>query len=176
MISLVFRYLYSRQNDSARAICASARARFPNDAYVQSCELSVLGWTGSGPADVASMSKALERTERAGAFPLEGGIFPVGRYWMAAVLARSSLADSARVVLSTTEGRLRAIGHADAYPMHEAYVRLMLGERDASIALLDTMIRRDPAKRQMIAALPWFDRLRSESAFQRLIRSGPPQP
>ena len=176
MVSLVFRYLYSRQNDSARTFCASARARFPNDAYVQSCELSVLGWTGVGPADVNAMWKALDRTERAGAFPLEGGIFPVGRYWMAAVLARSSLPDSARHVLAATDERLRAAGHPGAYPMHQAYVRLMLGERDASLALLDTMIRRDPAKRSMIAALPWFDRLRDEGDFQRVVQAGSPRP
>ena len=95
------------------------------------------------------MWKAVERTERAGGFPLEGGIFPVGRYWMAAVLGRSSLPDSARAVLRATQDRLRQTEQRDAYAMHEAYVRLMIGEREASLALLDTAIRRDPAKRRM---------------------------
>jgi serine/threonine-protein kinase len=168
MVTLVFRYLYGRQNDSARTYCAFARSRFPNDAYVQSCELSVLGWTGTGAADVAAMWKALDRTERAGAFPLEGGVFPVGRYWLAAVIGRSGLADSARTVLANTGRQLHAIGHDGAYPMHEAQVRLILGEPGRALALLDSAIRRDPAKRQMIAALPWFDALHTAPRFQEL--------
>ncbi len=176
MVTLVFRYLYGRQNDSARVYCAYARSRFPDDAYVQSCELSVLGWTGAGRADVASMWRALDRTEHAGAFPLEGGIFPVGRYWTAAVLARSALADSARAVLAAAGARLNAVGHAGAYPMHEAQVRLILGERQAALALLDTAVRRDPAKRKMIAALPWFDDLHQLPRFQQLISGRPAEP
>ncbi|HVT38650.1 MAG TPA: serine/threonine-protein kinase [Gemmatimonadaceae bacterium] len=171
MMMLMFRSLFDRQGDSARSQCVRARTRFPRDSYVQSCELTVLGWYGSGAQDVVATWRALGQTERSGVFPLVADMFPSGRFWVASVLARTGLSDSARAVMARTRARLRSTGHEGEFGMNEAQVRTILGENEVAIALLEGTVTRDPAKRSVIRALPWFDRLHGTPRFDRLIRT-----
>jgi tetratricopeptide (TPR) repeat protein len=176
MVRLVFHHLYDRQYDSARSLCNSARLRFPNDAYVGSCELSVLGWSGSGEKDLLDIRQALRRTEASGSWPLVGGMFPVGRYWLAAVLARNGQRDSARAVVRETRTTLQRSGHGADYLVNEAQVLVILGEHERALDLLAQATRTDPAFRTRIVRSPWFDALRRSPRFVRLTQpaSSPP--
>ena len=170
MVNLIFRHLFRRQFDSAGALCVVARRRFPLDAVVRSCELSVLGWSGTGAADLAAIRVAADQIEHSGAFPLVAGMFPVGRLWVAAVLARSGRRDSAAAELASTQSRLRANGNADEFAMNEAQVYVALGNSAAALERLERAVQREPAKRTLIAALPWFDPLRREPRFVELTK------
>ncbi len=170
-MTLFLGYLYDRKNDSASVLCTRVRSRFPAEPYVQSCELTLLGWTGSSRADVPAVWSALDHTERSGSFSLVRGIFPSGRYWAAAVLGRAGMIDSARAVLARTRAHLVAAGDAGEAELNRAQVLTILGDRDLAIAVLDSVVRRDPARRSSIRALPWFDPLRSIAGFQALVRS-----
>jgi hypothetical protein len=79
------------------------------------------------------------------------------------------MADSARSVIDSTRARLRASGNAEEYLMNEAHARLLIGERQTALGLLERAARRDPALRPRIAMFPWFDPLRGEPRFQRLV-------
>ena len=167
MTRLVFRHLFDRQSDSARHLCVRARARLSADDQVQSCLLSVLGWSGRGTADVALTWSELARAERTMA--LTAGIFPVGRFWVAAVLARSGFPDSARAVLARTRSTLDSAGFAGRFRVNEAQVLTALGDRAGAIDALEAAVRADPDARAQVARLPWFDDLRSEPRFRQLI-------
>jgi hypothetical protein len=161
MTNLFFRQMYRRQFDSARTICDLARSRFASDPRVQSCHLTWLGWSGAGHS-LRDIRASLIRTEQSGAFALEAGMFPVGRLWVAAVLARSRMIDSARVELASIQQRLRDVGLGDNYAMNEAQVLLLMGNRDSAFARLRAAVALDPTRRPLVASLPWFDPIRDD--------------
>jgi eukaryotic-like serine/threonine-protein kinase len=171
MTRLVFAHLFAGANDSARALCREALRRYPADGHVRTCELSVLGWSGSGPADVAAGWRSLLETERTGPYPLANGIWPPGRFFVAAVLARSGMKDSARAVVDSTRARLQPTSHRRDWRMNEAHVRLLLGDEARALDLLEEAVRAEPALRQQIARLPWYRPLHAAARYQRIVAS-----
>src|SRR5690348_17154432 len=153
---------------------AGARLRFPGESYVDSCELSVLGWSGAGEKDLAEIEQALRRTEASGSWPLIGGMFPVGRFWLAAVLARSGRRDSAWAVLRDTRATVQREGHGMDYMVNDAQVLVILGEPERALDLLEQAVHADPALRARIGRTPWFDALRQSPRFVRLIQGDVP--
>jgi hypothetical protein len=51
----------------------------------------------------------------------------------------------------------------------EAYVRLLLGERDGALSLLDRYLKLKPQARGIIAESPWFRPLRTDPDFMALV-------
>ena len=172
MVRLVFQHLFDRRADSARSLCATARRRFPDDTYVQACELSVLGWYGAGSADLAAIRRALDRTEKQGVWPLEAGMFVPGHYGVAAVLARSGFPDSARALVKTTRERLRAAGLGDEFEINEAQALAAIGDRDDALRWLERAVKRNPAVRlRIILFSPWYDALRGSPRWQDIVKA-----
>ncbi len=167
---MVFTLLFAGQADSARATCARARPRFAPTAPIAGCDLAILGWTGHGTRDVAEARDALRRVENDGAWPMVGGISPEGRFYLAAVLARSggAAAESARVMARATRALLVQAGAPDAATINEAAVQVLLGNREAALAILERTARGNPGAAAQIAALPWFSALRGDPRFRRL--------
>jgi len=166
---LFFAYLYAGWSDSARALCAKTGPRYPRDPSLGPCELVVLGWAGRGKADVARTWTLVAEMERAALWPLVKGTSPEGRYFAAAVLARSGLGDSARAVIVDTRRRLAAAGLPEKNLTNEAYVRVLLGEYDAALDALEQLGRVEPAALDRAKRYPWFDPLRSLPRFKRLM-------
>ena len=165
---LVMAYLFAEHYDSARALCDQTMRRFPTDNVAMACDLDVLGWSGRGAQDVARVWAAVRKMESAGRWPLVSGISPHGRLYVAAVLARSGLADSARAVLQATQRVVRAAGQEEDLLVNEAYVLTMLGDQDAALDLLERASRAAPSFPPEIARIPWFRSLRANPRFQRL--------
>jgi len=168
---LVLAYLFAEQYDSARTLCDQTMRRFPTDNVAIACDLDVLGWSGRGAQDVARTWAAVRRTESAGNWPLIAGVSPHGRLYVAAVLARSGLSDSARAVYRATQGVLRASRQEEDFLINEAYVLTMLGEQNAALALLERAAGAARSLPVEIARLPWFRSLRGNPRFQQLARS-----
>jgi hypothetical protein len=129
----------------------------------------VLGWIGRGPRDVASAWEALHRVERDGSWGKVAGISPEGRFYVAAVLARSGLADSARALVRATRAGLVRAGAPDEATTNEAAVHVLLGDRDAALAALERTVRGNPGAVAQITALPWFLPLRGDPRYERLV-------
>ncbi|HXH63718.1 MAG TPA: hypothetical protein VNG95_06000, partial [Gemmatimonadales bacterium] len=55
----------------------------------------------------------------------------------------------------------------------EAYVHLLLGERDESLRLLRTYLDANPQERRSTAQHPWWRKVRSDPRFAALVRAGP---
>jgi serine/threonine-protein kinase len=175
IINLYFAMLLREQFDDARSWCAQGVRRFPDDPNFMDCELRVLGWSAKGARQVARAWQLLQATEARDTIdPL-----PLARLdrrmMVAAVLARSEMADSARAVIRRATARL-SDSLALQMASEEAYVRLLLGERDAALHLLGRYLKVKPQARGIIAESPWFRPLRTDSDFAALVRRTPPPP
>jgi TolB-like protein len=166
---LVMHHLLTGSSDSARTLCDAARHRFPNDRYVLTCTVTVLGYVGYGPADVERAWRSLGEVEREGPYTLVNGVWPPGRFLVAATIARTGWRDSALAVVRATRDALRGTPDARNWRMNEAHPRLLVGERDRALELLEEAVRGEPALRAAIAMTPWFTTLHGDPRFQRIV-------
>ena len=169
MNRLIFAYLYRSQFDSAAALCTQARHNFPDDAALGACELSVVGWSGRGPAAIGRIWAAVAETERRAPFDLVGGVWPPGRYLAAAVLARSGLADSARSVIAATRAITDSSGAGTEFDGYEAYPVLLLGDRTRALDLLESFVGTDRGRALYVSRVPWFRELANDPRYRRLL-------
>ncbi len=142
--------------------CEEGLRRFPDEPNLMECRTNLLGWFGTGAADIAAAWREIERLE--GVEAVEAGA-PYRRLLVAALLARSGLADSARAVVRQTRG---------AYPgetmyVQEAFVRVELGETDHAVRLLELTLREYPHYAGWIANHYWFRSLREDDRFLQLV-------
>jgi eukaryotic-like serine/threonine-protein kinase len=169
MAGLFFSALSLEHWDDARTWCERGVRRFPTRPNFVDCRLRVLGWTGRGNRDVAAAWQALAAADRGDSSPV---LWADRRLMVAAVLARSGggLADSARALVRRTRAAVR-----DAYlrldmAYAEAYVHLLLGEREEALRLLATYLQARPQERGSTAQHPWWRPLRDDPRFQALVR------
>ena len=164
--------------DSAAAWCARGRARFPNDSRFVECRLTLLGYPGTERADVAlawRLFRELEQMDPPGrALPYTP---TYRRMAVARVVARAGLADSARAMSLTARAEVR--GNRDwesAQAADEAYVRLLLGERDSAVVLLSRHLAVRPRLRAQIARDVKYRALHDDPRFRRLVAEAPEGP
>lgn len=146
----------------AAATCGQGARRFPGDWRFRECRLTLLREDRAATPDPALAWRLVEEIERmdppARARAEGRGYSPVYRRAIAAaVLARAGRNDSARAVLA----RARTMVGADAelrlaLAYDEAYVRLLLGERDEGMRLLDELVRARPALGPFLERDPLF--------------------
>ena len=169
MSTAVTRHQFAGRADSARIACQRARAVFPHNSVVRMCTLNVLGWVGAGPVDLARAREELAWHEQSGPIPLTAGMYVVGRFWIAAIQARSRSGDSARAAIAEIRARLREAGMADTALVNEAHVLTELGEHGGAVTLLERHLAANPNDRESLGRHPWFDALRAEPRFRALF-------
>ncbi|HEV7589284.1 MAG TPA: BTAD domain-containing putative transcriptional regulator, partial [Longimicrobium sp.] len=146
----------------AAALCERGRLQFPLDWRFRECGLALLRDDATRPADPALAWRLLGELERldppARAEAAGRAYSPLfRRALVAAVLARAGQRDSARSVLARVRAQVgddRDLRLSLAYD--EAYVRLLLGERDAARRLLDSLVAARPALAGFIGRDPLF--------------------
>jgi eukaryotic-like serine/threonine-protein kinase len=166
--NLFFSALSLEQWDDARAWCARGMRYFPTRTNFIDCKLRILGWTAQGRSAIAEAWQALDAAERRDSSPV---LRADRRMMVAAVLARSNLGDSARAVLTRTRATITDPYVRIDMSFAEAYVRLLLGERDEALRLLSEYLGAHPQARGLTAHHPWWRPLRADSRFMALVRS-----
>jgi len=149
--------------------CEKGHRRFPNNPQFVQCELMLMSTNAAEP-DVPRAwqlaSDAVRLTpERARPYSqLYQQIF------VAAVLTRAGLADSARHVLE------RSRGDADSDPTKEllgyqAFVRVMLGDREEALRLLDEYFTANPKHREGFRKSVhwWWRPIQNDPRFKAII-------
>ena len=135
------------------------RARYPGEPTFPAIELLVLASPAAPEPDVDHAWSLVEL--------LEERLPDMASQWellAAAVLARASLDDSARAVIS------RASDPADATALtYEANARLLLGDREEAIRLLGDYLEMQPQRRGQVATDPWWQALRGDPDFEALL-------
>ena len=142
----------------AEAACDQGRRRFSADWRFHECRLTLLREDtarAATPAEAWAVMRAVERVDPPATARAEGRTYtPAYRLALvAALLARAGEADSARAVLARARRIVRG-DDAVSLDYDEAYVRLVLGEREAARRLLDGVLARRPALRPFAARDP----------------------
>ncbi|MBV9772738.1 MAG: hypothetical protein JO040_02235 [Gemmatimonadetes bacterium] len=159
---LFFGALLGGDYRGARAACDQGRRRFPRDWRFVECRLTLMREDASQPPDPElawRLVAELDRLDPPAHAREEGRAYsPIYRRVVtAALLARAGRTDSARAVLARAQ---EAVG-SDAelrlsLEYDEAYVRLLMGERETARRLLDDVLARRPALRPFVARDPLF--------------------
>lgn len=142
--------------------CAEGRRRFPDDPNFLECRLTLLGWSGSGPSDLAEATREVARLDTVG---ILGEGRPARRLLLAMVVARSGYPDSALALLTATA---RAFPHADV-GLFVAEVRLLVGQPDTALVVLSALLRQHPDWRSYVGTHYWFRGLRNDARFEALV-------
>jgi hypothetical protein len=158
--------LYASRFDAARQWCDLGRSRFADDPRFTGCDLYLLGASGKTRADASAAWRILRGIEGGDSTGFHDGTWSFRRMMVAAVLARARMPDSARAVLARTA---RDRGDKPAADGEEAYVRLLVGDRDGALRLLAKLLADRPDYRAWVAALPWYEALRDDARFKALV-------
>ncbi len=154
--------LEERDFDEALRWTAEGLRRYPRNLAFVNLALLIYASDGAPKAAPAEGWKLVDQLEEG--TPEES--WPSWHMMMAAVLARAGLEDSARAVISWT----RDSGLEDPWAAYyEANARLLLGERDATLRLLEEFLRLYRGQKAFIANDAWFIPLHDDSTFQSLV-------
>ncbi len=154
--------LRAERTDLADAACREGMAEAPGDQRFQDCLVELWSRTRSdrGSATAArSVVDSLTATD-------PGSLSRAMReLWVAQLLARAGLADSADAVAR------RAISGAPpgwtTLLLESAYLRLLRNDVDSAVALIGAAVRQDPTARRAVIGAPWFRSLRGDRRFPR---------
>ncbi len=146
--------------------CETGRSRFPADWRFTFCELRILALAGTFQPDVAkawSLVTALERLS-------PPAYLPRWHLVVAGVLGRAGLRDSAEAVIR----RARAAAPDDPeLDFYEAEARMVLGDPEAVLRLLERYLKTNPRLRAYLRVYPLFRPLWSDPRFQALVAESP---
>ncbi len=170
---LFFALLESGSYPEAGQRCREGQTRFPGDLRFLECQLIVWGAVGQTVAVAESAQAELTRVERSPLVLEYPGAAGLRRGWLGMVLARAGRREEARRIL---DGMVRGSDTPSAratLALPEAYLRLLLGDRDSALARLARAVAEDHADPGLIAQSPWFLSLRGDPGFDRVVGAGP---
>ena len=158
-----------RRSDPEAALdyCRKGERRFAGDLRFAGCALTVWGWSSRDPADIGRAWSLLDSLERPGTLSLDPAVTVPRRYLIAAIAARTGLADSAEALI-TAARRLAAGSDPPAFGLMEAWVRTELGQPARALELIARVLDRSPQSVGSVRGSPWFAPLRTDSTFRRL--------
>lgn len=168
---LFFALLESGSYPEADQRCREGQTRFFGDVRFLECRLIVWGSVGRTVAVADSTRAELTRVEGSPQVLDYPGAVELRRAWLGMVLARAGRREEAGRILAEL---VRGGGSLTARPtlaLPEAYLRLLLGERDSAIARLTRTVAEDRADAGGIARNPWFLPLHGDPRFDRLVGS-----
>jgi TolB-like protein/tRNA A-37 threonylcarbamoyl transferase component Bud32 len=156
--------------------CARGYSRFPANYRFTECRLMMLT-TRAVTADSSAVGRAWLYADSAVTL-MRASVKPFGRLssnlYVAAVLARAGLADSARHVAG------RSLGNPEVDASHDlalraAFVYGLLGDTTAAVNQMKQYFTANPAARQTFATDPgwWLRPIENVPAFRQLVGSRP---
>ena len=154
----------------ADSACAAGHAEWPTGPLFDDCALQLWSHTRS---DRRSAVAARARADSLASNEFNPLMRPLRELWIAEILARAGLGDSADHVAR------RATANAPAawQPFllgEEAYLRVLRNDPDSALALIAAVARIDPTTRPIIGAVPWFVPLHADPRFIAAV--GTPKP
>jgi TolB-like protein len=148
--------------------CDEGRRRFPNDEWFVSCSLFLLALSQGPEPDVDRAWVLLDSMWQLNAPQSREQRQVVGETWVAGALARAGLRDSADAVIE----RARAEAPEAVAPWIDYYaanVRLLLGERDRALDMLNEFLEAIPQRKDYIASDWMFQDLWDDPRFKELV-------
>jgi serine/threonine-protein kinase len=156
------------QVEEAERWCAEGQRRFAGSDWTAACRL-FLGALGEGPRLAPDSATILYERLLAWSSPSERRVNePIGYMWMAAVMVRAGLRDSAEALVEVarseaSEGLMPWIDYLDAN------VRLLLGDRDAALDRLESFLDAIPQRKAYVASDWMFRPLWGDPRYRALV-------
>jgi TolB-like protein/tRNA A-37 threonylcarbamoyl transferase component Bud32 len=160
--------LVNRQWEEVTRWCEAGRREFPRYNVLLNAELLALASAGGPDPDVEKAWQLLEDFLESNPPQDRPGLQPSATLYAAAVLARAGLPDSAKAVIRQARAAEPAPDPMNDY--NEAYVWLLLGDREQALEFLRRHLEAMPGRKQAIATDWWFEPLRSDPRFQELVQ------
>ena len=157
----------------ARQTCAQGVRWYPLDATFLTCQSQILGWTAADVKSARRVWQVGKQAEDAAPPAWRSDIYRTKLLFTAAILARTGYRDSAKSLLSIFAATRRQPGDLDGFASDEAYVRLLVGQKDEALALLKTFLHHNWAQRGHIMRTPWYRTLHGDSTFVAITRQRP---
>ena len=154
-----------RERDAGRW-CETGRSRFPRDWRFTFCALRILARADSSRGNIEKAWTLVADLE-----PLS----PPGylRRWqiiVAGVLGRAGLSDSADAVIRRARTAASSDPELDFY---EAEARMVLGDSEAALRLLERYLKTNPRFRSYLRVYPLFRPLSADPRFRVLVGDSP---
>ena len=178
--TILFRLYYTSldlgKTEEAVTWCDTGLRRFPEDWRFTFCELTTLVWgVQAGRDSRADVARAWALVDRLGRLtsPEERATqLPRWQILVSPLLGRAGLRDSAEAVIR----RARAAAPEDAeMDFYEAEARMLLGDAEAALRLLERDVRDNPRFREYVRASPVFRPLWDDPRFRELVGGAPGQ-
>jgi serine/threonine-protein kinase len=159
---LMFASLEHGDVQQAASLCETGRTSFPDHPGFWECDLTILQWT------VARAWRLLREIDLRDSSNILGS-WAFRRTMVATVLARTGLADSARAVMRAARAAAPNAALLEGIELFEAYVYVLLGERDTALQALQTFVRTNPQSRTYVSKTRWFAPLHGDPRFRALV-------
>jgi serine/threonine-protein kinase len=157
--------LVLRRWEEASDWCAQGYRRFPDQWLFTQCRLTLLSMPSGERPDAARAWRLVAEMKKVTA-PSEWAVLaPRWHMVVASVLARAGQNDSARRTLRAAR---KAGGGDPELDIYEAEVRVLLGEHERALDLLERYLANSPPQRAIIQGLANFDPLHRYPRFQAL--------
>lgn len=158
-----------RRWEEASDWCAQGYRRFPDQWLFTQCRLTLLAMPSGERPDATRAWRLVAEMKRVTPPSEWAALAPRWHMVVASVLARAGQHDSA---LQTLESAQKAAGGDPELDVYEAEVRVLLGEHNRALDLLERYLASWPAQRAIIQGLATFDPLRRYPRF-RALAAGP---
>jgi tetratricopeptide (TPR) repeat protein len=160
--------LENRQWDEVTRWCEEGRRQFPLHNVILNVELAALASDGGPEPDVDKAWQLLDDFLEANPLQNRQRLLPTATFYVAATLARAGLTDSATAVIRQARAAVTTPSSMNDY--NEAYVLLLLGDREQALHFLQRYVEASPGRKQALAADWWFESLQSDPRFQELLQ------
>jgi TolB-like protein len=156
-----------KEFEDAERWCEEGQRRFPEAGSFIEPQLVLLASSIGPEADVERTWELYERMMETYVPQQREGLRPLYLMYVAAVLARAGLEDSARAVIE--QARILDTAADPEVHYYEANVRLRLGEPEAALHLLEAFLESNPNQKEYLAQDWWWEELWGDPRFQSLV-------
>jgi serine/threonine-protein kinase len=153
--------LLAGRADSAESACRTGLGQAPPDPFLADCELQLWSRTRGDRRLVPAAWARLDALAPGAAGTL---LVPLRALWVAELLARAGLGDSADRVARRATARVPAAWQALLLP-EAAYLRTLRSDPDSALALIAAAVRLDANLRRVLRPAPWFRPLQADPRF-----------
>jgi len=160
--------LESQDWAEVKSWCDQGFREFPGYRVMINAQLLAIASAGGPAPDVARAWQLSEDFLESNPPQERPGLRPSALLYVADVLVRAGLADSAKAVIR--QARAAEVAPDPMTDYNEAYTRLLLGERDEALRLLARHLEARPGRKEYIAGDWWWDPLRDDPRFLELVK------
>jgi serine/threonine-protein kinase len=157
--------LLADRADTAERACRTGLSQAPPNPMLADCEVQLWSRTRGDRRLVPAAWARVDALAPGAAGTL---LIPLRELWVAQILARAGLGDSADHVARRATARVPTQWQALLLP-EEAYLRTLRHDPDSALSLIAAAVRLDATLRRILRSAPWFRPLQADPRFEAAV-------